>query len=120
VTVVCAAFEPSMTQDFSNSEQLYRRLPHKGVRFVRTTEVTGVRPGEAEVRNVYSQQASSLPADSVVVSLGGVADDSLYAQLASRRPNVYGVGDCVAPRDMAGAISDGMRVMQNITVAAPA
>ena len=120
VTVVCAAFEPSMTQDFYNSEQLYRRLPHKGVRFVPTTEVTGVRPGEAEVRNVYSQLVGSLPADSVVVSLGGVADDSLYAQLTSRRPNVHSAGDCVAPRDMAGAILDGIRVMRNITVPAPA
>lgn len=117
VTVVCAAFEPSMNQDFITSEHLYRRLGQKSVTVIPMTEVIGVTVGEVEIRNVYTQQINTLPADSCIVSDGGVADDSLLDQLLEHRSNVVGVGDCIAPRDILGAISDGMRAMDKVRVA---
>ena len=84
------------------------------MRLVTTTEVTGVHPGEVEIRNVYTRQAGRLPADSVIASYGGVVNDSLIDQLEERRANVFAVGDCVSPRDIAGAISDGMRLMAKL------
>jgi pyruvate/2-oxoglutarate dehydrogenase complex dihydrolipoamide dehydrogenase (E3) component len=114
VTVVSTAFEPCINQDFFTSEQAYRRLLPKGVKLVTTTEVTGVRDGEVDIRNIYTRRTGSLPADSVVVSYGGVANDSLVDQLQERRANVFSAGDCVSPRDIAGAVSDGMRVMEKL------
>ncbi len=117
VTVVSPALEPCINQDFFTSENAYRRILRKGVRFLTTTEVVGMRSGEVQTRNVYTQQAGTLPADSLVVSYGGVANDSLLGQLQDARRNVLAAGDCVSPRDIAGAISDGMRVMQALELA---
>jgi 2,4-dienoyl-CoA reductase (NADPH2) len=114
VTVVAAAFEPSINQDFYTAEHAYRRMLRKGVRILPSTEVVGVEDGRAELRNVHTHAASSLEADSVVISQGGAAADRLYHELAARRKNVYLAGDSVAPRDMAGAIGDALRVMQQI------
>lgn len=117
VTIVAMAFEPSINQDFFTSEHAYRRLLRKGVRLVTTTEVTAVHPGEVEIRNVYTRQAGRLPADSVIGSYGGMVNDSLVGQLEERRANVFAVGDCVSPRDIAGAISDGIRLMAKLPTA---
>lgn len=117
VTIVSTAFEPCLNQDFVTSEHLYRRLGQKNVRIIPMTEVTGVTPGEVAIRNIYTHQTGTLSADSCVTSYGGVADDSLLDQLREHRPNVVGVGDCIAPRDILGAISDGMRAMDKLRVA---
>lgn len=118
VTVVSPALEPCINEEFYTAEQAYRRLLPKKVRFLAITEVTGVRPGEVDTMNVYTLRLGTVPADSVVVSYGGVANDSLIDQLQVRRPNVFSAGDCVAPRDIAGAISDGMRVMEKLATVA--
>jgi len=81
------------------------------------TEVTGVTPGEISIRNIYTRQTGTLSADSCVASYGGVADDGLLDQLCEHRANVVGVGDCISPRDILGAISDGMRAMDKLRVA---
>lgn len=115
VVVVSPALEPCINQEFFTSEQAYRRLLPKNVRFVPMTEVTAVHPGEVATLNIYTRKAGAIPADSVVVSHGGVANDRLIDDLQARWPNVFSAGDCVAPRDMAGAISDALRVMEKLT-----
>ncbi len=117
VTVVSTAFEPCMNQDFFTSEQVYRRLLRKRVRLVPITEVVGMRGGEVDIRNIYTRKTGSLAADSVVVSYGGVANDTLFDQLQGRRTNVFSTGDCVSPRDIAGAISDGLRCIEKLASA---
>lgn len=114
VTVVSPALEPCINQEFTSSEQAYRRLLPKKVRFLTLTEVTGMKPGEVQTLNVYTREAGTLPADSLVISYGGIANDELLYELTAKRPNVFASGDCVAPRDLAGAISDGMRVMDKL------
>lgn len=118
VTIVTPAFEMGMHQDFATSEQAYRRMLRKGVRIIPGAEVTGVHDGEATTENAHTRKAGSLPADSVVVSGGGVADDGLFHELEARGVNVYSAGDCVAPRDMSGAIADALRLMMRIRPAA--
>lgn len=118
VTVVSPALEMGMHQDFATSEQAYRRMLRKGVRVLPGVEVTGVRDGLVETENVHTHRPGSLPADTVVVSRGGVADDRLFDELEGRGLNVYSAGDCVAPRDMSGAIADAVRLMARIRPAA--
>lgn len=117
VTVVSTAFEPCMNQDFSTSENLYRRLGPKGVRIIPLTDITGLTPGGVATRNIYTHQAGELPADVCLVSHGGVADDSLLDALREWHPNVAGAGDCIAPRDILGAVSDGVRSMDALRLA---
>lgn len=114
VTIVSPAFEPAMHQDFYTSENLYRRLLRKGVRIRSCEEVIGASPGEARVRNKFILREDMLPADTVVAAYGGVANDSLYFALCAQRSEVYRAGDCVAPRDIEGAISDAMRIVEDI------
>lgn len=117
VTIVSTAFEPCMNQDFVTSEHLYRRLGQKNVRIIPLTEATGLTPDGVSIRNVYTDATGTLPADSCVISFGGVSDDSLLDQLREHRSNVVGAGDCIAPRDILGAISDGIRAMDKLRVA---
>lgn len=117
VTVVSTAFEPAMNQDFTTSEHLYRRLGRGGVRVIPTTEVTGLAPGGVATRNIYTREAGTLPADVCVISWGGVSDDTLLGELREQHPNVTGAGDCIAPRDILGAISDGVRAMDALRTA---
>ncbi len=117
VWLVTPDFEPAGMVDFFTSEAAYRRLLKKGVRIEPTCEVEGVTDGLVLFSNVFSGEAGSLPADGLVLAQGGVADDALYRALRGLRAGVLAAGDCVAPRDMEGAISDARLVMAELALA---
>lgn len=51
-----------------------------------------------------------IEADTAVVAAGGRPDKALYEELKRGGAEVYCAGDCVEPRGIAEAISDGSRV----------
>lgn len=65
--------------------------------------------------NVVTWEPASIDEiDTVVVGAGGLADDSLFRQLAATHPVVHAVGDCYEPRDIEMAITHGHRVGRSI------
>ena len=61
--------------------------------------------------NVYSNEMIDFDGyDTVVLAAGNVANDSLYFQLKGQVPEIYRVGDCVAPRKTDMAIIEGHRI----------
>jgi hypothetical protein len=68
------------------------------------------------VRDVWTDEMSSLDeVDAVVTSWFGTADDALLRELDARGDlEVYGVGDCQAPRRAIDAIRDGFRVARTL------
>ncbi len=90
---------------------LYRRLFEKGVTMTPLTGVVAVGDGVVEVEHVYSGERRRLPADLVVLALGGEACPELYHALRETAPGleVHRVGDCVAPRYLYDAMLEATR-----------
>jgi len=104
------------TQDLYLSRQ---RLLQKGVTFtpdIAVMEVAG-ETGAKTVKgfNVYSNAWQEWgPFDTIVLAMGQKADEDLYMNLKGTVPELYRVGDCVAPRKVDMAIWEGHRIGREI------
>jgi thioredoxin reductase len=104
------------TQDLYLSRQ---RLLQKGVTFTPDIAVMEVA-GEAGAKtvkgfNVYSNIWNEWgPYDSVVLAMGQKVNDALYMGLKGKVPELYRVGDSVAPRKVDMAIWEGHKIGREI------
>jgi len=93
------------------SQDLYlarQRLLQKGVTFTADFAVMEIKGTEIHGFNVYSNVWDVLDGyDSVVTVMGNEVCDELYFALKGRVPELYRVGDCVAPRKVDMAIYEG-------------
>jgi mycofactocin system FadH/OYE family oxidoreductase 2 len=111
---ICAELGP--TQDLYSSRQ---RLLQKGVTFTPDIAVMEVG-GEAGAKtvkgfNVYSNAWFDWgPYDSIVLAMGQQVDDDLYMSLKGKVPELYRIGDCVAPRKVDMAIWEGHKLGREI------
>ena len=115
VTLVSPVPVGSEVDQFSRPP-LLRRLRRAGVRFLEHTALAEVTPDAVTVRDVWTDEVSSLDEiDAVVTSWFGTADDALLRELDARGDlDVHGVGDCQAPRRAIDAIRDGFRVARTL------
>lgn len=56
------------------------------------------------------RKEKTIEADSVVLAVGGKPDIKLLKSLKDLAPEIHLVGDCVEPRRIIDAVSDGHRV----------
>jgi mycofactocin system FadH/OYE family oxidoreductase 2 len=111
---ICAELGP--TQDLYTSRQ---RLLQKGVTFTPDIAVIEVG-GEAGAKtvkgfNVYSNVWNEWgPYDSLVLAMGQQVDEDLYMSLKGKVPELYRIGDCVAPRKVDMAIWEGHKIGREI------
>ena len=90
---------------------LYRSLTALGVTLTPMTEPVEIADGTLIVRNVFTKQEREiLDVDTIVLAMGGAADDRLYAELKGRIADLHRAGDCVAPRLIPSAVLEGSRV----------
>ncbi len=78
------------------------------------TMMTGVRCTQINARGVViaaqDGKAQTLSADTIVLAAGAKSDLRLLQEIKGLAPEIYAVGDCVEPRRILEAISDGHRV----------
>jgi hypothetical protein len=104
------------TQDLYLTRQ---RLLQKGVTFtpdIAVMEIGGV-VGAKTVKgfNVYSNQWQEWgPFDTLVLAMGQRTVDELYFSLKGKVPELYRIGDCVAPRKVDMAIWEGQKIGREI------
>lgn len=104
------------TQDLYLTRQ---RLLQKGVTFtpdIAVMEVSG-EIGAKTVKgfNVYSNQWQEWgPFDTLVLAMGQRTVDELYFSLKGKVPELYRIGDCVAPRKVDMAIWEGQKIGREI------
>lgn len=90
---------------------LYQRLSRQGIHTTPHTVVTDIRPGVVLGRDRFSLRPWELQGvDAVVLAVAMQANDGLYRELEGRHPELYAIGDCLAPRQLDHAILDGERV----------
>ena len=103
------AARPPYTQD------LYSRLFQLD-RFVQEEKITvllNTRAVEITATGVVIEAADgkkTLPADTVIIAYNRKPYKSLYESLKGKVKELYEIGDCVKPRDMASAIDDATYV----------
>jgi mycofactocin system FadH/OYE family oxidoreductase 2 len=97
--------------DLGPSQDLYlsrQRLMQKGVTFTPDFAVMEIKGLEVHGFNVYSNVWDVFSGhDSIVTAMGNDAFDGLYFALKGKVPELYRVGDCVAPRKVDMAIHEG-------------
>jgi mycofactocin system FadH/OYE family oxidoreductase 2 len=92
-----------------------QRLLQKGVVFIQEVQVEEINPDKVTAREIYSNRIITFEGhDTVVVDAGNVARDSLYQQLKGKVPELYRVGDAVAPRSIEMAILEGKAVGERV------
>ena len=104
------------TQDLYLSRQ---RLLKKGVTFTPDIAVMeiGGETGAKNVKgfNVYSNIWDEWgPFDTLVLAMGQKSDDGLYMELKGKVPELYRIGDSVAPRKVDMAIWEGHKLGREI------
>ena len=94
---------------------LTEQLMSKNVKLTPFTGVWEVLENAVDVYNVVTWQPRTIEEiDTVVFASGGIAEDSLYRELAARCLNVHNIGDSYQPRDIEMAVVDGHRVAREI------
>jgi NADPH-dependent 2,4-dienoyl-CoA reductase/sulfur reductase-like enzyme len=97
---------------------LLARLYSHGITITPDTRPLALEAGTLRLANVYSGHEWSLRADTVVLAMGRRSNDALYKALVGLEdaPELYAVGDCVAPRPMGmhHALLEGTRVARRI------
>ena len=90
---------------------LTERLLKKGVRLTPMTGVFEILEDSIYIYNTVSWEPGYIrDVDSVVIAVGGEAEDQLYRQLKGRVPELHLIGDSFQPRDIEMAVYDGHRV----------
>ena len=118
VHVVTALHHLAIELGDTTRPPLMARLYGLGVQITPDTKPLGVDGGRLQLANVYADRCWSLEADTVVLAMGRRSDDAIYRALKSLGtiPELYAVGDCVAPRPMGvhHAILEGTRVARTL------
>jgi 2,4-dienoyl-CoA reductase-like NADH-dependent reductase (Old Yellow Enzyme family)/thioredoxin reductase len=109
VTLISRYFMVGEDIDEGIRSDLYARLYGQGVVLQPLTAAVAMVPGGVRTRHTFSGADATLPADTVVLSFGGKANDELYHELDGRVPELRLVGDAVSPRRIHDALLDGTR-----------
>ena len=97
--------------DSSTIEVIYMRLLSKGVTITPLTRVKEIHGNTVIVFNVLAHTERIIKdVDTVVVSMSGIADDTLYRSLRGKVTELYAIGHCLSPRRLLDSILDGSRV----------
>jgi dimethylglycine catabolism A len=96
--------------------KLYERLLRQGVTITVLTAPIAIHAAGVRVRHMLTDAEGEIAADTVILSSGGEAQDSLYHALGTatagldRAPGLHLIGDAFAPRTLRLAMLDGARV----------
>ncbi|MFH1955244.1 MAG: FAD-dependent oxidoreductase [Pseudomonadota bacterium] len=112
VEIVTSLIYVGVGMDFTNLTPLYGRLFSAGASM--TTHVRILKIEEHRVMGVHIHSKKEVVfdgIDTVVLALGQRTNNALFQSLETEKDfEVYGVGDCVAPRTVLEAIHEGERV----------
>jgi len=87
------------------------RLYTRGAVLTNSMQIKAVRESTVVATNILTRQERIIEGvDTVVLALGSVANNRLYGALKGKVPELYLVGQALAPRKMLDSTLDGLRV----------
>jgi 2,4-dienoyl-CoA reductase-like NADH-dependent reductase (Old Yellow Enzyme family)/thioredoxin reductase len=109
VTVTRRGPEMAMKVEAILRPLFLQRLLEKGVTLLTDIRYNEVIP-QGLVVTAKDDKRRVIEADTIVLAVGSIPDRALYQEIKGKAPEVYLVGDCVEPRKIRDAISDGYRI----------
>jgi len=113
VTIVELCNEPLMRMKEIPRQELLNRLKEKGVTIFTACKVTAFEYGKVLIED-KSGQVKELKADSVVVSVGSIPENSLYDVLKDKVKEIYTIGDAKEPGNIGEALRSATEVVVKI------
>ncbi len=113
VTVMRRGAEMATSVGPSNRAFFLSRLLDKGVTMLREVKYDGISP-EGVIITTRDGEERTIEADTIVLAAGSVPDTALYDAIKDKISEVYHIGDCVEPRTILVAISEGFQTGQKI------
>lgn len=113
VTVMRRGAEMATSVGPSNRAFFLSRLLDKGVTLLREVRYDGINP-KGVIITTRDGEERTIAADTVILAAGSVPDTKLYEAIKDKVAEVYCVGDCVEPRTIRDAISEGFHTGQKI------
>ncbi len=105
--------EAGMPVPHMNKTMVLDMLKFHNVKVVLNTSLQEVKDGAVEVID-KNLKKSTIPADTVVISIGLKPDRKLYSDIAGTVPDTYVIGDANSARNIMYAIWDAYEVARNI------
>ncbi len=113
VTVMRRGSEMATSVGASNRAFFLSRLLDKGVTLLREVRYDGISL-EGVIITTRDGEERTIEADTVVLAAGSVPDTALYDAIKGKVSEVHHIGDCVEPRTILDAISEGFHTGQKI------
>ena len=93
----------------------YRRALDQGVEMITNSIVSSIGKDSVTIINHYNGQEKILEGITGVVLVGSPKPrEELYYQIKDKVPEIYRIGDCLAPRRIENAIMDGFKLGRSI------
>jgi pyruvate/2-oxoglutarate dehydrogenase complex dihydrolipoamide dehydrogenase (E3) component len=112
-TVTVVTWDDGVGRKMHSTNELPFMLPKvicAGVQILTGTFVDRIDEGMVELVGRWTGKSSKIKADTLVLSMLRVANESLYLGLKPTGMNIARVGDCLAPREVDDAIVEGFRL----------
>ncbi|MDQ2054563.1 FAD-dependent oxidoreductase [Halobellus sp. H-GB7] len=119
VTFVTTSYHPGDQLEGTNVPPFLETLYENDVDIVTHTTVIGFEDNAAQLLNVYSEEMTTVEADSLVVAARREARTGLAESIRKQGVDgdaVHRIGDCVAPRLIDKAIYDGEMLARELSV----
>ncbi|MEE9366837.1 MAG: FAD-dependent oxidoreductase [Dehalococcoidales bacterium] len=113
VTVMRRGSEMATSVGPSNRAFFLSRLLDKGVTLLREVRYDSIS-AEGVIITTRDGEERTIEADTVVLAAGSAPDTALYDAIKDKVSEVHHIGDCVEPRTILDAISEGFRTGQKI------
>lgn len=108
VTLITARLYASeMVHQYLRNEYL-KKLYNLNVTVIPQHDFGGIENGKVIVRNLFTQEKKEEDWDKVVLALGRVPKMKLYEEIKDLGPEVYQIGDSLAPRTIEEATHEGL------------
>lgn len=91
------------------SNLLAQYAPYK-VKMIARARFLRLESDAVVVQDVYTGEETKCPADTLIWVTNRVANDSLFRELKGKVPELYEIGDALAPRRMESAIYEGFEL----------
>jgi len=109
ITTVEMCEEPLIRMKEIPRQELLSRLKEKGVTIAVTCKAIKIEKGKVIIENKNGLK-QELKADSVIIAVGSIPDNSLYHALKDSVKEIYAVGDAKEPNNLGAALRSATEV----------
>jgi dimethylamine/trimethylamine dehydrogenase len=116
ILVTPQALVSAWTEHTMEQRRIHARLVAAGVTIVLSRALHAAEPGEIRFACMYTDHATTIAADSLVLVTARLPNDELAIELAGagRGPVVQPIGDALSPGTIASAVWDGHRYAEEL------